>query len=366
MAVLVSQSVSQSDKPCLTEAFQQKRSSFAKLFVLLTALLLASSYGTSDGFAQKSKDAPELVKKYDRRNFTSLTSLPKATPVAGTDFVKISAGKMNLGSDGSYQVTITRPYEICSHEVTQKEYETYCKYGGTAPSGEYGKGDNFPAYYVNWYDAVVYCNLRSMAEGRTPCYKLNGETDPKKWSGIVGGGTVVRRGTGSLAAQRGRVTAAKYCGPSDNNTGWNSITCDFNANGYRLPTEAEWEIAARGGLTGNVWAGTATESELGKYAWYKGNSGNKTHEVKTKQANGYGLYDMSGNVEEWCWDGYNGNYTGTATNPTGPASDDVRMYRSSSWRDDASNCRVVGPIRGNFYPRERYPDAGFRVVRTAR
>ena len=232
------------------------------------------------------------------------------------------------------------------HEVTQGEYETYCTYGGTAPSDTYGVGVNYPAYYVSWYDALVYCNKRSMAENLTPCYTINGSTDPASWPGVVDDG------------------AGKHCGPSSTNTAWNAATCNFSANGYRLPTEAEWEWLARGGdNTKYAWsckyAGNDTIDDV---AWYTTNSGSKTHEVKQKAANSKGLYDMSGNVCEWCWDWYG---TITATTPAaGTGSGSCRVYRGGSWSFDASYCAVSNRYYGSSNLRY-YNYFGFRVVRSS-
>ena len=140
----------------------------------------------------------------------------------------------------------------------------------------------------------------------------------------------------------------------------------IEATGYRLPTEAEWEYAARGGIADTnkaVWAGTTTESELRNYAWYNDNSDSKTHEVKKKQVNGYGLYDMSGNVWEWCWDWY-GNYASEdATDPTGAASGSSHVCRGGSWDNLASFCRASN--RSSYSPTLRLSNLGFRRVRTA-
>ena len=207
-------------------------------------------------------------------------------------FVKVTGGTVTgdtkyASSDNDYifiagrTVTISDMY-VCDHEVTQAEYEKYCKYGSSSPSSGYGVGENYPAYYVSWYDAIVYCNLRSIDEGLTPAYKIGEETDPRKWSGIVGD------------SENG------YCGPSSSNSTWNALTYDKEAKGYRLPTEAEWEYIAReAGTSTTTYSGSDTIDDV---AWYSSNSSSKTHEVKGKNANSLGIYDMSGNVYEWCYD----------------------------------------------------------------
>lgn len=226
-------------------------------------------------------------------------------------------------------VTISSFY-ICDHEVTQGEYEQYCSYGRNQPNTIYGVGENYPVYRVSWYDALVYCNKRSIAEGLTPCYRISGYTDPDEWGSV----------------------------PADNDEVWNSASCDFTANGYRLPTEVEWEYAARGGLSGcakenpNDYAGCDDSESLENYAWYSGNSGTKVHEVKMKSPNGIDLYDMSGNVYEWCW--------GLSL------IDDLphlgRITRGGYYNYEASKCSLSW--RGSFPPQYRGV-AGFRVVRSS-
>ena len=247
--------------------------------------------------------------------------------------------------------TINIPSLIASdHEVTQGEYEKYCIYGGTQPSDTCGKGSNYPAYYVSWYDAILYCNLRSSAEGLTPVYKVNYQTYTGYWPG--------------KGAENG-----KFCGPSSDNENWNSVTCDWEANGWRLPTEAEWEYLARAGNTDSyTYSGSNT---IGDVAWYSENSGDaggttnkKTHEVKTKNANSLDLYDMSGNVWEWCWDWYNGsNYISTDTGDSGPSSGSKRVGRGGSWNSNAGGCKVS--YRNYNSPYDRFSNLGFRVVRSA-
>ena len=240
----------------------------------------------------------------------------------------------------------------CDHEVTQGEYETYCKYGDTVPDSTYGMGANYPAYYVSWYDAIVYCNLKSAADGLTPCYKQNGSNSTTSWT-LIGS------------------EDGKYCGPARNNDSWNTITCDFTANGWRLPTEAEWEMLARGGNLTNTNQTTYSGSDtIGDVAWYGTNSGTKAHEVKTNKvenkdsANALSLYDMSGNVMEWCWDFR--NTIGSDTPWTGPDTASYsfyRVFRGGGFGATADKCSVAHRL--DNYPSNRSSSIGFRVVRSA-
>ena len=263
-------------------------------------------------------------------------------------FVLIPAGTFQMGSNVGYsdnkpvhEVTITKSFYMGKYEVTQAEYEKYCSYGSSSPSSSYGDGDNYPAYYVSWYDALVYCNKRSMAEELTPCYSISGNTDPEKW------GTV----------------------PTSSNNTWNAVVCNWNANGYRLPTEAEWEYAARAEdntVASLTYSGTSDVNKLGEYAWYSSNSNSKTHEVGTKKANGFGLYDMSGNVWEWCWNWFTNSYDAEAeggSDPTGTSAGSNRVYRGGSWRSSSDRCAVS--CRRSLYPNIRDNNLGFRVVRSS-
>ena len=265
-------------------------------------------------------------------------------------FVYIPEGSFKMGSEAGsddnkpvHEVKISNGFYMGKCEVTQKEYlEVMEKWGGSELSDTYGKGDTYPAYYVSWYDALVYCNKRSLAEGLTPCYTIKNSTDPEDWGAV----------------------------PTSSDSSWNEVICKWDANGYRLPTEAEWEYAARAGndtTDALIWSGTDKEEELGNYAWDESNSNNKTHEVGGQNPNAYGLCDMSGNVGEWCWNWFTEKYDTekeSGSDPKGASSGDFRVHRGGSWFYDANYASVS--FRGSYkFPSSRYYYLGFRVVRAS-
>jgi sulfatase modifying factor 1 len=234
-----------------------------------------------------------------------------------SNMVKIEGGIFKMGSNDElygntkpiHSVTVGSFY-IGKTEVTQELWESVM---GNNPSKL--KGDQRPVEQVSWYDVIEFCN------------RLSEKENLKK----------------------------AYSGSGDN------IICDYNSNGYRLPTEAEWEFAARGGNKSKGYKYSGSNS-LDKVAWYSINSGRTTHDVGTKSPNELGLYDMSGNVSEWCWDWYGDYQSGSQTNPSGPSAGSYRVLRGGSCYDIAESNPVV--YRHYYYSDGRLSFFGFRLVRT--
>ena len=211
---------------------------------------------------------------------------------------------------------VVSSFFIDKHLVTQVQFQ---KVMGANPSR--WKGDNNPVEQLRWSDAVRFCNKRSELEGLQPCYDVK------------------------------------------------TLECNFEANGYRLPTEAEWEYACRAGTTTAYFFGDGP-AKLGDYAWFDKNSSGHPRPVGQKQPNPWGLYDMAGNVWEWCNDFYKVDYYQEAPreNPKGPNEGQNKVLRGGAWRFSADNCR--SGYRYNESP--GYSDVcfgydiyGFRCVRKA-
>jgi len=234
------------------------------------------------------------------------------------------------------------------YEVTFAEYDAFCEATGRGKANDDEGRGNRPVINVSWYDAVEYCNWLSEQEGLELCYKIDKENkDPNN---------------------KNEYDDVKWI-----------VDCDFGKNGYRLPTEAEWEYAARGGSAseGNQWAGTGKEGKLFLYANYcdencefnwqdplRNDGYQKTAPVGSFRPNELGLYDMSGNVWEWCWDWYDlyVSKKGVSRDVFGATYGSNRVSRGGGWYSGAVYMRVSD--RSYVYPSNRGFDRGFRLTRT--
>ncbi len=276
-----------------------------------------------------------------QRVITSITLYAKWKEIP-VGFVFVKGGTFSMGGTQAnekpvHDVTLSSFY-MSDHELTQGEYQAVMgsnpSYFSSKPANEEVQS-NRPVENLSWFDAIYFCNKYSESAGLTPCYSLDGNTDVSSWN---------------------------YTPHSGNNIS-GTITCDWTANGYRLPTEAEWEYAAKGGNKSKGYTYSGSNS-IENVAWYKSNSGSKTHEVKKKAANELGLYDMSGNVTEWCWDWYSSSYSSdSVTNPRGPSSGFNRVYRGGGSYQAATDCRAANRICNNPYSRS--DGLGFRIVCSA-
>jgi formylglycine-generating enzyme required for sulfatase activity len=265
---------------------------------------------------------------------------PSGSPVP-RDFVYIPGGTFTMGSPASepgrgsdevqHSVTVSGFY-MGKFEVTQWEWQEVM---GSNPSDF--KGDRLPVENVSWYDAVEYCNRRSEREGLSPAYRIDkGRSDPNNTNG-------------------------------NDNVKW-LVTWNPNANGYRLPTEAEWEYACRGGTTTPFSTGNNITTNHANYNGnhpYNNNAQgvfrNRTWEVGSGTPNPFGLYDVHGNVWEWCWD-WRGSYSNaTQTDPRGAASSSYRVLRGGSCGEAAQYLRSAFRLSISL---PRFNSGGFRLVRS--
>ena len=274
---------------------------------------------------------------------------PTATPSpqkVTIEMIDVPGGTFRMGSpretgllneQPAHQVTI-KDFLLGQFEITQGQYfditglrPSSCRTNPELRGPEGWK--TLPVEMVNWYEAIVFCNKLSLKEKLKPVYRIYGSVNPDDWGMLPTDGTI---------------------------TPWD-VEWIGDANGFRLPTESEWEYAARGGpLSQNLrYAGSNDPEQV---CWYYENSGTMSHSIGKKAPNELDLYDMSGNIMEWCWD-WQGPYTASAKDsPLGPASGLYRVIRGGGWSYAVTYCHVVH--RHNNLPYYRGVNLGFRVARS--
>ena len=270
-----------------------------KFFILQCAAILAGFVACSDGSGDGRSAISGMV-------WIEPGIFPMGSPDKEPD---------RNSNEAQHWVELTQGFSMGKHPVTQAQYRAVMGYNDS-----YFRDDNQPVERVTWYDAIEFCNKLSEAEGLQTVYLINN-----------------------------RVPASGY--PITDAT----VTPNWKRNGYRLPTEAQWEYACRAGTTTAYNTGAVISGATG---WYDANSGSKTHPVGQKPANKWGLYDMHGNVFEWCWDWYAVYPGGTQTDPEGPGSGADRVVRGGSWNYYGRSARSA--YRAYDNPDNRY--FGFRLV----
>lgn len=313
----------------------QRSAALATAALLIFAAALVCT-GCPGGSGQKNPsqsgggNTPPAIGSYNAASGTltvgSATYMMKPVPAATSQNLGVGA-TLSTDNNGPHTVSLTA-YHIGETEVTQELYQAVMGNNPSQFDGTSGKEpaageeqSKRPVDTVTWFQCIKFCN--------------------KLTDGIAG------------------------LGPSERvyTVSGTTVTQNLSKRGFRLPTEAEWEWAARGGTADPYSGGTVA----GNVAWFSGNSNHKTHEAGKKTANAYGLYDMSGNVWEWCWDLYNPAVPSGGENPTGPASGFTdRTKRGGAWSTADTACKCV--YRGNTAPAapedpEHADDnIGFRIV----
>ena len=312
---------------------------FCILFMFGSGLMALTGYGTTAPVINDTVDptlsitAP-VVSNVSASQRTDGSYLYRvyaddgSSPPMPENFILVEGGTFN---NGTSDVTISSFY-IDKHELTQAGYQAVM---GTNPS--YWAGNpNCPVERVSWFNAIEYCNRRSLQEGLTPCYSYSTYgTNPDGWPS----------------------------GWNTSNSNHTNVNCNWSANGYRLPTEMEWMFAAKGGNQSQGSTYFSGSNTIGDVAWFYSNSSSTTHTVGTKAANELGTFDMSGNVWEWCWDIYGTYPGGSQTDPHGATSGSYRVFRGGSWFDFAYDCPVS--IRSFYNATYGNNFLGFRCVRVS-
>jgi formylglycine-generating enzyme required for sulfatase activity len=365
----------------------------------------ASSGGDTDGDADADNDADtdtdadsDSDTDGDADGDTDSDSDSDAGPPADLDtdafvLVKVSPSTIfKMGSpweelqrrpnEKQHLVTLTIDFAMGRYEVTQGEFESltgwepsgmpWDEFGANGTDCTYGCGDDYPVYFLGWYEALAYANERSASENLAPCYLLSKIvcTGPPCYDPL-GCGDPKNVGTDALACMN-----ETDRGIGEATVALNGVSRPQDCEGYRLPTESEWEYAIRAGSETAFYPSDGNDGgitqvsdhpvdpNLTQIAWYNGNATpDGARQVGGKEPNAWGLYDMSGNVEEWVWDRY-GDYPKAATDPAGmstPAAT-ARVWRGGSWGSYPPECRSA--YRVSVGPGGRAAVSGFRLARS--
>jgi len=287
----------------------------------------------SEGMEKVAPD-PGMVASLPHTPEPARREIPTPVPIP-RGYVRIRSGSFQMGSpredrkyfsmaEQRHSVALTQSFYLSSREVTQGKWQAMM---GSNPSKN--KDSNLPVENITWYDAIIFCNRLSIKSGLKPCYYSDSAH--------------TQLFDGKPPVQQGEVY-------------WNT-----QSNGYRLPTEAEWEYACRAGSKSPFFFGT-TDTNLSDYSWFQMNSSGTTHPPGEKKPNKWGLYDIYGNVMEWCWDWHDSYSDKSRTNPGGAKSGTARTIRGGNWRDNARKCRSAA--RYSNYPGFRSNQLGFRLARS--
>lgn len=264
-------------------------------------------------------------------HFTPNTEYPRLKNAYTMILTTIPGGTYQRDAKVKNQSTVTG-FRMGIHEITQQQYMAVTGRENLSTN----IGSQVPMQTMTWYTALDFCNRLSMIEGLTPTYTISGSTNPDNWGAI----------------------------PTFSNTAWNNVTCNWNANGYRLATEDEWQWAAMGTVNNYAkpFAGSNGTNNILDYVWFNQNSPATNQQVGSKKANEPGLYDMSGNMFEMIWDRAAAVSGGARTDYRGPTTGTSRIVRGGDFTRDATAQTVLFSIR-TLLPYNGYTNVGFRVVR---